>query len=281
VKSRAPRLIINADDFGLTEGVNRGILEAFREGVVTSTTLLANMDAFDDAATLAREHPDLPVGVHLNLVWGRPVSDPGDVPSLLDEGGRFPGSFAALAGRYLAGRLVPGEAAMELRRQIEKVVAAGIQPTHVDTHKHIHGLKWAHEAVLSAAGPTGIRSLRLPLPSPEDTARLSVATRCRRAALSWLSRRRRPALRERGMRTPERLIGLVDLLDEEALVASLRRVPGGVTELMCHPGYVDPALLRCSRVPPHRGVELRALKSRRVRETIRDCGIELIGFRDL
>jgi len=88
------QVVINADDFGLSPGVNQGILEAFRDGIVTSTTLLVNLPSFDDAVRKARDHPELPVGVHLSLLWGEPASSPADVPTLVDRGGRFPRSVA-------------------------------------------------------------------------------------------------------------------------------------------------------------------------------------------
>src|SRR5574337_787269 len=135
--SSAPRLagmkqlVVNADDFGLTEGINRGILEAHRRGILTSTTLLANGAALESAVALAIESPQLGVGIHLNLTQGRPVSDPYRVPSLVDEGGCFFGGPASLARRILLGKVRPAEVEREFAAQIEKVRGAGLEMTHL------------------------------------------------------------------------------------------------------------------------------------------------------
>ena len=122
----ARRVVVNADDFGLSPGVSRGILRAFREGVLTSTTMLVNLDGFDDAVALAKANPDLPVGVHLTLLWGRPVSDPEAVRRLVDRDGRFPDSPGALLRRYVFGRLPRSQVRDEFRRQVWKFVDAGL-----------------------------------------------------------------------------------------------------------------------------------------------------------
>ena len=142
-------VIINADDFGLSPGVNRGILHAFREGILTSTTLLANPGHFDDAVALARETPELPVGVHLSVLWGPPVTDPAQVPSLLERDGRFPRSLTELARRYFLGALSLEQVRIELRHQSTKVLDTGLVPTHLDTHKHVHCLPGILEAVIT------------------------------------------------------------------------------------------------------------------------------------
>jgi predicted glycoside hydrolase/deacetylase ChbG (UPF0249 family) len=139
------RLIVNADDFGYTRGVNRAIVEACRNGVVTSTSLLANGAAFDDAVEAALSEHRLDVGCHLNFVEGTPVSPPERIPHLVGPGGRF---FKArqLAGRLTFGRIPESEIEQEAGAQIEKLLQAGIRASHVDTHKHTH----THPAVARA-----------------------------------------------------------------------------------------------------------------------------------
>src|SRR5437868_6370726 len=133
-------LIVNADDFGLTSGVNRAVVEAHTRGILTSTTLMANMLAFDDAMRLAKANPGLGVGLHFNITQGKPVADASRVRGLLDEGGEFLGTSTALLRRALAGKLHVQEVEIELRAQIEKVLGAGLSLTHVDSHKHAHAL---------------------------------------------------------------------------------------------------------------------------------------------
>jgi len=156
------RVIINADDFGLSPGVNRGILEAFRHGILSSTTMLVNLAHFDDAVGLAADNPDLPVGVHLSLLWGPPVSDPATVPTLIERDGCFPRSLLVLARRYALGRLCVDQVRMELRAQMARFRGAGLTPTHVDTHKHVHCLPGILAAVADVAAECGVHRARLP-----------------------------------------------------------------------------------------------------------------------
>ena len=129
-------LIVNADDFGLTPGVNEGILRAFREGILTSTTLMANAPAFDDAVARTREHPDIDVGCHLVLVGGKSVAPPEEIPSLAKRNGDLPNTLFELVCRLWGGLVVEADIEREFRAQIERVIAAGITPSHLDTHKH-------------------------------------------------------------------------------------------------------------------------------------------------
>src|SRR5262245_60514883 len=133
-------LIVNADDFGLTQQVNRGILDAHHDGIVTSTTLLANGGSFDEAVSMSRQAPQLGVGVHLNLSEGNPVSRASEIPSLVDSRG----ALHLTPGRLWAGivkrKVSLSDVERELLAQVRKVIRAGISPTHLDGHKHVHVL---------------------------------------------------------------------------------------------------------------------------------------------
>ena len=141
-------LIVNADDLGWTDGVNRGILDAFRGGIVTSTSLLANGSAFVAGAKAAKTAPGLGVGVHLNLSDGAPVAEPGSVMSLLDGQGKFVGGPESLLLRRARRGLLLAEVEREWDAQIRKVLEAGIRPTHLDGHKHVHMLPGLLEIAL-------------------------------------------------------------------------------------------------------------------------------------
>src|SRR6202050_436467 len=159
------RLIVNADDFGFTAGVNRGIVEAHSRGVVTSSTLMANGRAFSDAVQLAGTVPQLSVGCHVVLIDGRPLLDPKTIPSLVDQDEgttRFRDGMGAFAVRALAGRLDPGEIEAEATAQIRKLQAAGIVVSHLDTHKHTHILPRVLRPLLRAASACGVRAMRNP-----------------------------------------------------------------------------------------------------------------------
>src|SRR5262245_39333828 len=126
------RLIVNADDFGLTDGVNRAVVDGHRNGIVTSTTLMANGSAFESAVEIALHELRLGVGVHLNLVEGRPIAPPNSIGTLVDRMGRLAHRPASLAARVATGRVSLDDVERELRAQIERVLVTGLRPTHLD-----------------------------------------------------------------------------------------------------------------------------------------------------
>ncbi|HXJ16101.1 MAG TPA: ChbG/HpnK family deacetylase, partial [Candidatus Polarisedimenticolia bacterium] len=164
-------LIVNADDFGLTRGVNEGIVRASQEGILTSATLMANGPAFEDAVDRARQCPRLGVGCHLALVGGRVVAPREKIPSLADRDGRLPRSIGVLMAKLSTGLVRTKDIEAEFRAQIEKICRAGIEPTHLDTHKHSH----AHPLVTSALGRVarefGIARVRNPVENLRDSWR--------------------------------------------------------------------------------------------------------------
>ena len=276
-------VIINADDFGLSHGVNRGILSAFRDGVVTSTTLLANLAAFDDAVAIARENPDLPVGIHLSLLWGRPVSDPAKIPTLVDREGRLHRSAGALGVRAMLGRVSVDQVQIEFASQVRKVLDAGLTPTHLDTHKHIHVLPGVTRALVSVAGEFGIHKVRLPRErSPGSRGcRCSPMSRVKRAVIALLCRRAEAELV--GLKTTDHFVGIADsaCLDARTLAFILRNLDDGVTEVMCHPGHVDDEMKRYAVHPARREVELEALKDSSLRDYTDSGSCRLMHFGDL
>jgi predicted glycoside hydrolase/deacetylase ChbG (UPF0249 family) len=237
------RLFINADDFGFTRDVNAGIIQAHREGVLTSTTLMANGDAFDDAARLARETPTLDVGCHLVLVQGH---------SLLD-GRCFPESPVPLVFQKV-------DAYAELRAQIQKICAAGIRPTHLDSHKHTHLLPSVFRAVVRLAREFSIPYVRRPLPSIGYYSRLAHAN---------------------GIRMTDHLLGfrLTGTLTEETFAAAIDGLREGETEFLCHPGVLGPELAQArTRLKESRVRELEALTSPRIRALINAKQVRLGPF---
>jgi len=276
-------VIINADDFGLSPGVNRGVLSAFRDGVVTSTTLLANMAGFDDAAAIARDNPDLPVGIHLSLVWGRPVSDPALVPTLVDRQGRLARSAGALGVRAMLGRLSEDQMRIEFAGQVRKVLDAGVVPTHLDTHKHIHVLPGVARALVSVAGEFGIRKVRLPRErSPRARGRrCSWSGNVKRAVIARLCRRAEADLA--GLKTTDHFVGIADSahLDVAALSFILENLDDGVTEVMCHPAHVDDEMKRYVAHPARCEVELNALRDGGIRDYTASGSCRLMHFGDL
>lgn len=249
------RLIINADDFGFTPDVNAGIVEAHRNGVLTSTTLMANGEAFDDAVRLGRETPTLDIGCHLVLVQGRSLS----TGALLPAGPKH--LLLQLARRRI-------DVYNELRMQIEKTLATGLRPTHLDTHKHTHLVPPVFRTVVRLAREFGISFVRLPL----DRS-LGIPGPIERFY-------RRMAQRE-GVRLTDHFLGfrLTGSLNETSLEAALEGLPQGVTEFMCHPGKLGSELAHAeTRLKESRVRELEALTSPRIRQLINEREIQLSGF---
>jgi chitin disaccharide deacetylase len=284
-------LILNADDFGLTRGVNEGIIRAHREGILTSATLMANGPAFDHAVSLAKEHPRLGVGCHVVLTGGTAVA-PGDaIPSLVDTEGRLSESVGRFAVRVSSGTIRVSEIEVEVRAQIEKIRRAGIEPTHLDTHKHTH----VHPAVMGALGRVaremGIRRVRNPVENLRDSwtgTRNGANDRLRNlaaaATVRLLASGFATTCSEYGLRSPDHFLGLA--LTGQLSAGALRRLidtlPDGSSEIMLHPGVCGADLARTgSRLQQHRQVELEALLDPAVRRAVADHGIRLISYRDL
>jgi hopanoid biosynthesis associated protein HpnK len=286
------RLIINADDFGLTSGVNRAILEAHGQGAVTSTSLMANAAAFSEAVGLAQASPRLGVGCHVVLVDGTPVLPASQVTSLLASnhqgGARFRDGMGNFAIHALCRRLQPDQIEAEVTAQIRKIQAAGLRVSHLDTHKHTHMLPQVLGSLLRAAKACGVKALR----NPFDVIQLTqVAARpvlwkrwLEVGALRSLAGRFRVAIDQAGMLTPAGTLGMVatGALDEQLFQAIVEKLPEGTWEFVCHPGYDDEQLrgLR-TRLKQSRVEELRILTSPTTRALLARGGIELISYRDL
>lgn len=159
--SPTKRLLVNADDLGLSPGINRGIIRAFREGIVRSASLIVNAPGFDDAVRRIGDNRGLSVGIHVTLVGGDgPVCDPKAVPTLLDGRGRFPRSYFDFVARYLS--IKRDEVRREVSAQIERALSAGVILTHLDSHQHVHLLPKVADVVIKEAERYGIRYIRLP-----------------------------------------------------------------------------------------------------------------------
>jgi hopanoid biosynthesis associated protein HpnK len=288
------RLIINADDFGLTAGVNRAIIEAHDGGIVNSATLMANGQAFNDAVLLAKSHSRLGVGCHIVLVDGTPLVQNSSSHSLIDSGTstvgnpRFTegiGKFAALA---LLGRLAPDEIEAEAKAQIGKLQASGIAVTHLDSHKHTHMFPQVLKPLLRAARACGVKAIRNPFEHIRGAQLAASPSLWRRWAevglLGSMARQFRDAVREAGILTPDGTIAIVATgsLDERLLHRMVEHLPDGVWELVCHPGYNDADLQNIhTRLRASREQELRILTSAATRELLAAKEIEIISYREL
>jgi chitin disaccharide deacetylase len=287
-------LIINADDFGLTSGINRAVIHAHSHGVVTSTTLMANAAAFAEAAHLHARAPRLSVGCHVVLLDGSPLLSPQQIKSLVSprsDGERFPESLGSFAARALIGSLDPNEIESEATAQIRKLQSAGVAVTHVDTHKHAHVFPLVWRALLRSARACGIRALRNPFVTRQALRLSDILSRphlwkrhLEVFCLGSLAHRFRCDVRDAGMITPDGSFGIVETegLDMPLFEAALSCIPEGTWEFVCHPGYHDADLDRVStRLRQSRSLELQVLTSPQARETLDRQGIQLISYRAL
>jgi hopanoid biosynthesis associated protein HpnK len=284
-------LILNADDFGYTRAVNEGIVRAHREGILTSATLMANGPAFDDAVERAIANPKLGVGCHLVLTGGLSVAPREEIPSLADREGHLPRSLGALVARLSVGSVRTKEIESELRAQLEKIRRAGIELTHVDTHKHTH----VHPRVMAAVGRVaqefGITRVRNPVENLRDSWRTArtehaglvgnmAASASVRAVGAWFN----SISRKYGLHSPDHFLGLAltGRLSADALCRLIDTLPDGQTEIMSHPGVCDAELVKSgSRLQQQRQMELDGLLSAEARHAVEAKGIRLISYREL
>jgi chitin disaccharide deacetylase len=244
------QLIVNADDLGLTVGVNDGIFAAHDRGILTSASLFANAPSTADAIRGVRLRPSLGVGVHLTLVDGTPLLPPTRVPTLVEDDGRFPASWKPFIVACLRGRVAYEEVERELTAQIDRIRSEGILLTHLDAHKHVHAFPPIFAIVARLAERFRIPVVRVPYerwsPVPGDDRQRRIArgqALLNAALLPWARRDYRTALRH-GLRAPQ-LVGRIHtgILSADAFAGLVRQLRPVVTELMVHPGYVDDALV--------------------------------------
>ncbi len=272
----ACRLVVNADDYGFSPGVNRGVLEAHAAGVVSSVSVLVDTPGWDGAAAALRgAGPRLGVGLHFNLTAGAPLT----AGRTLRDGrtGRF-FPLAALAIRAFAGRLDPAEVAAECAAQLERLAAAGVAITHLDGHRHVHVLPGVWGPAVEAARAHGVAVVRRPL-EPWDVGPRDGRAALKKAALALAWRAASGGTSP--LRHADRFVGVslqgrADFLPR--LLAVLDALPAGVTELMVHPGRPDPVLAQWDRYTAPRAAELAALTSEPVRARLRSGRVQVIHF---
>jgi chitin disaccharide deacetylase len=285
-------LIVNADDLGWTEGVNRGIAEAHRRGLVTSASLLANGRAFTSGVVVARENPELGVGVHLNLSDGATTTKPDAVPALLNASGCFEGGPENLLLRIASRSLPLEQVEKEWDAQIAKIRDAGITPTHLDGHKHVQMLPGLFELALRLAKKHGIGAIRISHENSTLRAALgsggdhnsAVALKqgVQARGLKLLARDAREMAQRAGLATADYFCGIAQtgVLTREGVERLIESLPKGTTELMCHPGYADEDLRASStRLQQSRQTELEILTDSRIRELVARRGIRLLNYK--
>jgi len=289
------RLIVNADDFGMTSGVNRAIAESHTSGVVTSATLMANEAAVDEAIALASQNPSLATGCHVVLVDGAPLSQPDSVQSLIGSRNgdlaRFRPGIAQLAVAALARSVREPEVHGEASAQIERLQSRGLSLSHVDCHMHSHILPVISRAVLRAAHDHDVRAVR----NPFEPAWSVAATHKSSSLRSWnrsaqvtllraLEHQFLNAVKQNGMKTTDGTIGIAvtGLLDRDLLTRLVDAMPDGTWELVTHPGYHDRDLSAAkTELKESRAVERELLTAPTTHEMFQKRDIQLISYREV
>jgi predicted glycoside hydrolase/deacetylase ChbG (UPF0249 family) len=280
------KVIINADDFGLVQGVNEGIIKAHREGILTSATLMANMPGFDQAVRMAGENPDLGVGAHLNILRGQPVSLAQDVASLLSKDSRFVPSVSRLLREITLKRIKLDDVEREFRAQLEKIRGAGIHPSHIDSEKHIHLIRPIFRIVLKLAKEYNINKVRF---IKEYCLSLRLGQPIKSFFISLSSASMKTRMSEEGIRAADRFYGVCDSgqITGDKLEGLLKRVKDGVTEIMVHPGFISQEMIELEKqigpyyINAYREKELNALLDGRWPKVLADLDIQLINYNQL
>jgi predicted glycoside hydrolase/deacetylase ChbG (UPF0249 family) len=277
-------LIVNADDLGLTKGVNAGIFEAHDRGILTSASLFANAPATADAIRRAHTRPSLGVGCHLTLVDGQPTLSPHRVPTLIADDGRFRKSWKPFIVACLRGRVSLGEVERELTAQIDRLRSDGITLTHLDAHKHVHAFPPLFAIVARIAERFRIPVVRVPFerwsPFGSELLRHRIARRqglLNLAMWPW-ARRDRLIAAAHGLSVPT-FVGRIHTgaLSARVLKRTVRSLGSGVTELMVHPGYVDDELsMTSTRLLISRAEEVQLLCGTEMRDLIIEENIDLV-----
>jgi predicted glycoside hydrolase/deacetylase ChbG (UPF0249 family) len=276
------QLVVNGDDFGLSESINEGIVRAHTRGILTSTSIVASGAAFDHAIALAQTHPTLDLGVHLTLTEERPVSAVESVRSLLIDGATFAPNPGEFIKRYLPGAIAMREVALEFEAQVARVRAAGIRVTHLDGHQHLHALPGIRREVAALAQRHGIHFIRQPRERLHPFMLVDARRLGRTAALTALNLVCR-APQSWGAGATDHFVGFyfggrLNKPNLRTLIAGLPK--SGTCELMCHPGSAAMELRDSGGVYDRRA-ECDALCDPDVRLNLNARGIELVSFADL
>jgi hopanoid biosynthesis associated protein HpnK len=271
----ARRLIVNADDFGASASINQAVIQAHREGILTTASLMVNEPGFAEAVALARENPRLGVGLHLTLSHGHAALPPEKIPGLVNSRGEFSNEPVATGLRYFVRRNLREQLRQELRAQFEKFRATGLTLDHVNGHLHFHLHPTVFPLVMELADTFGIQRVRLTRDPFWLNARLASGQwfyRASHAAIyCCLAANARGALRQRGIRHTRRVFGLLQnaRVDEAYIMRLLPQLPPGDSELYSHPSLDE---------FKHEFVGLIGAK---VKETVKQESIKLIRYQDL
>lgn len=276
-------LIVNADDFGLHTQINKGIIKGYRDGFITSTSIMPSAPAYEEAVKLAKENSGLGIGIHLTLVGGvKPVLPASQVESLLDENGLFFPDYGAFAKRYYCGGVKSNELEAELRAQIERALEAGLNITHLDSHQHLHVLPVLNLLVLRLSCEYNIRRMRIPCEPYffKGGFDAGFGRMVGKWGLSFCASLASMGAKSEGISYPDCFYGMLagGNLNEDLISNILRALPDGTSEIMTHPGLNKCELDKVFTWNYHWEDELQAFLSEKNKAILEEEQIALINF---
>ena len=261
------KLIINADDFGFSDGVNKAVEEGFKNGVILSASLMATGDNFDEAVSIAEKNPALGVGVHLNIYRGTPLSDKEEIKTLVGENGKFLGKISKITARLLLGKISSAEVEREWRAQIEKIIRAGIRPSHIDSDKHLHLWPSLFKAAAKLAGEYDIGFIRL-VREPFSFNPIVIA-------LNLLSGYNARVASKYGLKTTDCTLGISKRpTSTDALLSALGGAKAESVEFICHPSVEAEK----DKLGGERTIEFEVLANKGLKFLVEQKNFEIANF---
>lgn len=284
-------LITNSDDFGITESVTDAIIDTHLNGIMTSTTMMANMAGFEYAAKKAKEYPGLGIGIHFNLTEGKPLTEISKIPDLVDAHGNFR-SNAVQRKNFLYGKYKLAQIEMELKNQLENLLDNQVIPTHFDSHHHITGVPLAFKASANIAKQYHINKARITnidflySASYQGSFMSKVRHTFNNTPKAFIHKRNKTLLRKQAFHTPDIKIlpnRVLPVLDNpiKQFIRTLSMLKTGVTEISFHPGYLDSDSNDSKKTAELRIRDLKIANAPEVKNYIKDNKIQLINFKDI
>lgn len=280
------KLIVNADDFGLHTLINQGIIKGHREGFITSTSIMPSADAYEEAVELAKANPKLGIGIHLTLVGGvKSVLPKEQVSSLLDAEGRFLPDYVAFAKRFYTGGVKGSELEAELRAQIEKALASGLNITHIDSHQHTHVLPGMNGLVRKLCNEYNIKRERIPKEGYTFSGgfQAGLGRKIGRCGLSFCAALAASGADKDGIKHPDYFFGMLagGHLNAELVGNIIRALPEGVSEIMTHPGLETAPLAKLYAWHYTWETELASYLDESNKALIKERNVQLVSFENI
>ena len=280
------KLIVNADDFGLHTLINQGIIKGHREGFITSTSIMPSADAYEEAVELAKANPKLGIGIHLTLVGGvKSVLPKEQVSSLLDSEGRFLPDYVAFAKRFYTGGVKGSELEAELRAQIEKALASGLNITHIDSHQHTHVLPGMNGLVRKLCNEYNIKRERIPKEGYTFSGgfQAGLGRKIGRCGLSFCAALAASGADKDGIKHPDYFFGMLagGHLNAELVGNIIRALPEGVSEIMTHPGLETAPLAKLYAWHYTWETELASYLDESNKALIKERNVQLVSFENI